>query len=69
MRDDLASQSLFGAGRPLVIVQQADDFVSGNRGDLEQLLDEPIGKGILLLVVKSWPGNTRLAKKAAKTGE
>ncbi|MEM8678285.1 MAG: DNA polymerase III subunit delta [Planctomycetota bacterium] len=68
VRDDLATQSLFGAGQPLVIVNHADDFVSANRAELEQLLEQPVGKGILLLTVKSWPGNTRLAKGVAKTG-
>ena len=46
----------------LVIVDQADPFVTKFRGLLEKYCEKPSASGILILEVKSWPGNTKLAK-------
>ncbi len=46
----------------LVIVEQADPFVTKHRSGLEKYLEKPSGCGILILDVKSWPGTTKLAK-------
>ena len=67
--DALSTVSLFGAGgRRLVVVQEADDFVSRNRAALEQYVDRPRSTGMLLLDVRAWPKNTRLAKRTADRG-
>ena len=61
VRDSLTAVSLFGEGRTSVIVEDADTFVSQYRGELEEYLSKP-ARGLLVLEVKSWPSNTRLAK-------
>ena len=66
--DELATVSLFGGSIRLVIVSEADDFIKNNRPQLETLAAKPPSSGTLALVVKNWPGNTRLAKQVAKTG-
>lgn len=66
--DELATVALFGGGERLVIVEDAADFVSANRAALEDYVAEPSGAGTLVLVVDSWPSNTRLAKAVAATG-
>jgi DNA polymerase-3 subunit delta len=48
--------------RRLVIVENADPFVSQFRTQLEKYLGEPAATGVLVLDVKAWPANTRLAK-------
>jgi DNA polymerase III subunit delta len=67
VRDALASLSLFGAGRRLVVIEEADRFVSDHRPELEDYAAKST-RNILVLDVKSWPGNTRLAKAVAGTG-
>ncbi len=66
--DELSTVALFGSGRRLVIVEDADDFVSRNRAALEAYVAHPSHAGILLLAVDTWPGNTRLAKAVAAEG-
>jgi DNA polymerase III subunit delta len=46
----------------LVIVDQADPFVSKFRAQLEKYCASPAKSGVLILNVKSWPSNTKLAK-------
>jgi DNA polymerase-3 subunit delta len=66
--DALSTISLFGGGRRLVSVEDADAFVTANRSDLEDYIAKPARDAILVLEVKSWPGNTRLAKAVAASG-
>ncbi len=67
--DEVSTVSLFGGGRPrLVIVEQADDFVSRNRSKLEDYFAAPASSGILVLEVGQWPSNTRLYKAIDKSG-
>ena len=66
--DGLATVSLFGGGRRLVVVEDADGFVSENRGELEDYVAKPVRDAVLLLEVKTWPGNTRLAKAVVAVG-
>jgi DNA polymerase-3 subunit delta len=66
--DELSTASLFGGGPRLVIVEDADDFVTRNRAALEQYVARPKRASVLVLVVKSWPGNTRLAKAVVESG-
>ncbi len=66
--DALASVSLFGDGRRLVVVEEADSFVSEYRPQLEDYVARPFQNGVLILDVKTWPANTRLAKAVAAHG-
>jgi DNA polymerase-3 subunit delta len=46
----------------LVLVENADPFVSQFRAQLEKYVAKPAANGVLVLDVKTWPANTRLAK-------
>jgi len=54
----------FLSPRRLVVVESADPFVTRHRADLEKLFarKEHSKTGVLVLEVKTWPSNTRLAK-------
>ena len=67
IRDALSSLSLFGDGQRLVIVEDADLFVTEYRAELEDYVAAP-ARGVLVLDVKTWPSNTRLAKAVAVSG-
>lgn len=47
----------------VVAIEAADDFVSDNRTTLEKYVAQPSKNGVLILDVRSWPSNTRLAKQ------
>ncbi len=67
--DAVSTASLFAAGGSrLVVVRDADDFVSRYREPLEKYVQRPRSTGVLLLEVRSWPKNTRLAKQVAQHG-
>ena len=53
----------------VVVVKGADSFVSDNRQLLEKYFDNPCSTGVLVLAVRSWPSQTKLAKKLAKVGK
>jgi DNA polymerase-3 subunit delta len=59
----------FLAEKRVVVVADADDFVSNNRELLEKYFENPASSGVLILSVGSWPSNTRLAKMLPKAGE
>ena len=65
--DELLTVSMWG-DRRLIFVEEADDFVTKNRPALEKYLEKPAKKSVLVLTVKSFPSNTRLAKAVAKAG-
>jgi len=65
--DSLLTVSMWSP-RQVVLVEDADDFVSTFRAGLESYLERPAKKSVLILDVKSWPSNTRLAKKVAAIG-
>ena len=65
--DSLLTISMWNP-RQVVLVEDADEFVSNYREGLEAYLDRPAKKAVLILDVKSWPSNTRLAKKVAAIG-
>src|SRR5262245_6649931 len=48
--------------RRLVVIENADPFVTENRPALEKYVAEPAARGVLVLDVKNWPSTTRLAK-------
>ncbi len=66
--DELCTVSLFGNSGRCVIIRDADEFVSENRGLLEDYTANPAKGSTLVLTVKSWPRNTRLAKAILKSG-
>jgi DNA polymerase-3 subunit delta len=67
--DELATVSLFGGGKPrLVILERADAFVSANRQRLEDYVAKPRASSVLVLEVDEWPANTRLYKALDQTG-
>jgi DNA polymerase-3 subunit delta len=65
---ELATKAMFGGGKRLVVVEDADEFVSRYRGQLEDYVARPKPTGVLVLLVASWPANTRLAKAVAASG-
>ncbi|MDZ4687115.1 MAG: DNA polymerase III subunit delta, partial [Planctomycetaceae bacterium] len=65
--DELRTVSMWG-DRRLVIVDDADDFVSKHRGQLEKYIDAPAKKSVLVLDVGTWVKTTRLAKLVAASG-
>lgn len=67
VRDELLTVSMFG-DRRLVVVDDADEFVSTHRAALEEYSDKPCRQAVLVLDVKTWRKNTRLAKKVDADG-
>jgi DNA polymerase-3 subunit delta len=59
--DELRTLSFF-ARRRVVVVEEADPFVTKYRAELETYVQSPAAGGVLVLMVKSFPSNTRLAK-------
>jgi DNA polymerase-3 subunit delta len=66
--DELSTLAMFGGGERLVVVDQADDFVSRYRAELERYAERPKTNSVLVLDVASWPSNTRLYKALAGKG-
>ncbi len=67
--DEAATVPLFGGATRAAIVRDADAFVSAARETLEKIVAAPRrARGVVILEVRSFPTNTRLAKAAAKTG-
>ncbi len=66
--DEARTMSLLG-GRRLVVVDEADDFVSKYRDRLEAYVASPADAGVILLVCSSMPKTTRLYKAIAASGE
>jgi DNA polymerase-3 subunit delta len=52
----------FLSPRRLVVMDNADPFVTRYRAALEKYVAKPSATGILILDVASWPSNTKLAK-------
>lgn len=65
--DDLATMPLL-APRRVVLVREADGFVSEYRSRLEKYLTAPSPTGTLILECRSFPKNTRLHKLVAECG-
>lgn len=65
--DELRTISMWGSRR-LVMIDDADRFVSQNREGLEKYLQKPAKNSVLVLDVKTWPKTTRLAKVVPKIG-
>lgn len=67
VHDELQMLSMF-TSRKLVIVENADEFVTKFRPQLENYAEKPSRKSLLVLDVKTWRSNTKLAKKVAASG-
>jgi DNA polymerase-3 subunit delta len=59
--DELQTVPFFGERR-LIVVENADPFVTRYRPALEKAVADLPERGVLVLDVKLWPTNTRLAK-------
>jgi DNA polymerase-3 subunit delta len=67
VHDELETLPLLGPRR-LVVVDNADPFVTRERQRLEKYLAKPSATGVLVLDVSSWPSNTKLAKAVPDAG-
>ena len=65
--DELLTISMFG-GKRVVLIEEADEFVSANRPGLEKYVSSPSMQSLLLLDVKQWQKTTRLFKAVEKVG-
>jgi DNA polymerase-3 subunit delta len=52
----------------IVVLRNADKFISANREAIERYFENPCPTGVLVITAKEWPGNTRLAKKLPAVG-
>lgn len=69
MRDELSTVSLFGGGKPrLVVVDDADKFVTAHRSQLESYAAAPKRTGVLVLQVDQFLSTTKLFKAVDKLG-
>ena len=62
IRDELFMMSMW-SDRKVVVVDDADAFVSAHRARLETYCEKPASKGVLILDTTSEKKNTRLAKR------
>lgn len=66
--DDARTPSLLG-GRRVVVVEDADEFITRHREKLETYAKNPAQCGTLVLLCQSMPSNTKLYKCIQETGE
>jgi DNA polymerase III delta subunit len=66
--DELRSFAMFG-GAKLVIVREADAFVTKFRSQLEEYVASPSNTGSLVLRLNSLPGTQKIHKAIAKVGK
>lgn len=59
----------FLAERRVVVIKDADDFISEYRQSLEKYFENPSPSGTLVMTVGTWNKSTKLAKKLPKTGK
>lgn len=65
--DELRTMSLLG-GRRIVVVDDADPFITANRQSLEKYCSSPADSGSLVLLCNAMPANTKLYKIITKMG-
>lgn len=65
--DEVRTPTLLGGIR-VVIVEEADAFISAHRATIESYCDSPSDTGCLVLLCDSLPRNTRLFKSLDKAG-
>lgn len=59
----------FLTGRRIVVLKNADKFISDNREHLEAYFDNPSSTGVLVMTVGNFDARTRLAKKLPQVGQ
>lgn len=59
--DELRTLPFFSKRR-LVVVENADPFVTAHRRELEGYVEHPVESAVLVLLVKLWTSTTKLAK-------
>ncbi|MCA8999989.1 MAG: DNA polymerase III subunit delta [Planctomycetaceae bacterium] len=67
VRDELLMVSMFSSEK-IVVVEQADDFVTQFRPQLENYAESPSKRSLLVLDLKTWRKNTKLAKRLDSSG-
>ena len=65
---EVSTVAMFGGGRRLVVVEDADPFITKNRTQLEKYLDSPTKESVLLLMPNTFPETTNLYKKTFEFG-
>ena len=65
---ELAMMTMFGDGQRVVVVEDADAFVTKFRGELEDYAAAPSRTSTLILLVGTFPSNTRLYKTVEASG-
>lgn len=65
--DDLGTLPLL-ADRRVVVVRDADRFISAHRAPLERYFASPAPSGVLILVCRTFPRTTRLCRTAVTSG-
>ena len=69
VHDELSTRSLFGGNNPkVVLVDDADKFVTENRDRIHDYISDSKGTGLLVLIVSTWASNTKLYKLIDKVG-
>jgi DNA polymerase III delta subunit len=66
--DELRSFAMFGSGK-IVVIQDADAFITRYREQLEEYVAAPSDSATLVLRLASLPSNQRIYKAIAKVGE
>lgn len=66
--DEVRTYTLMG-GRRVVVVDDADKFISANRERLERFAANPAESGCLILICGAFDARTRFYKAVKKTGE
>lgn len=66
--EELTTLSMFGGGRRLVVIDDADDFIKQYRPELEDYVDRPGEAGVLVLLPRTFASNTRLYKSIDTSG-
>jgi len=66
--DELRSFAMFGGGGKLVVIRDADEFLSRFREQLEEYVSNPSDSATLVLRLSSLPANQRIHKAIAKVG-
>ncbi len=59
----------FLSDRRVVVIKDADEFITKYRQQLEEYLDNPSPTGVLVMLAGTFPKTTRLAKRVTKIGE
>lgn len=59
----------FLAPHRVVVIRDADAFVKKHREQLEEYFENPSDNGSLILLVKTWQKNTKIAKRVDSVGE